>query len=282
MGSAAITARRKRTSWVKPLIALPASLLLAIGSLVVLAAAPSAASLACDLSGHSNKFIGENSDDSTAIYGVRSRIEYQAMDLCSDVSTSDGGVSAWSMLSAPSVLSDSNINFAQVGYTKLGDLAGYGITPTTVFAFNTTECFATLSCGPTDPKISVKFTNIAPPSGANFYAVYLNASDDFIYMVQNGVMVKRLGYDVTGKWKPNWFAQYFGETFDYGDDVMGTPTNKTNFDYLQWYSSSGALIDFSAPGGPQPAMYGSTKPVRYDREYTSPAGGGHGFRIWTK
>lgn len=251
--------------------------LLLATALVSLPAAPSLAARACS-SGYINTFDGKYTAASSSYYGVRSRIEKAGINLCgSTLGYSDGGASAWAMLSAASASSGSRINFAQVGYTKTGALSAYGIHETTVFAFNTTSCYATFSCGPADQTVSVKFTGTAPPTGRNFYAVYLDSVDDRITMVQNGVVVKKLGYDVSGRWDPRWFGQYFGETFDRGDDIMGSNADRTDFDYLQWYNSSGGINFFSGADIYQdPVAYS-----RYQRQATSPAGGGQGFQIWT-
>lgn len=261
-------------SWA--LRSLIAGALVAAGCAVSLAS-PSHAARACS-SGYVNTFDGKYTSASSSIFGVRARIEKNNINLCGPgITSSDGGVSAWSMLSAPSASSNSRINFAQVGYTKTGLYSGYGIHETTAFAFNTTACYATFSCGPNDATRSFKFTDTAPPNANNFYAVYLNSGDDRIKMVENGVVIKSLNFDVTGKWGTTWFGQYFGETFDRGDDIMGSPSNHTSFDYLQWYGSSGGLNFFGDPSiHEDPVAYS-----RYQRSSTNPSSGGVGFDIWT-
>lgn len=225
----------------------------------------------------SNSFIGKSTNASTSIYGVRSQIENNAINLCgSNQSSSDGGVSAWSMLSAATVGNSSRINFAQVGYSKTGGLSAYGAHDKVVFSFFTKKCYAEGTCSGNNA-FEVTFTNDAPPSGSNFYAVYLNAGNDRIRMVQNGQVIDELGYDVTGLWRSDWFGQYFGETFDRGDDVMGDAQDKTDFAFLQWYNSSGG-INFFASGDLNP---GSSGAPRYHRENFTPSGGGQGFRVWT-
>lgn len=254
----------------------PLATLLLGAAVVLLPAGPGYADRPCG-AGYVTTFDGKYTSASTSIYGVRARIENRSIDLCGD-GGSDGGVSAWTMLSAPSATSSNRINFAQVGYAKTGALSTYGVHDKVVFAFNTTQCYATLGCGQGDDEsISVKFTTSAPPDGRNYYAVYLDSSTDRVTMAQNGNVIKALGYDVTGRWSATWFGQYFGETFDRGDDVPGTSANRTSFDYLQWYGSSGGINFFG-----DPAIHEDPVPYApYKRDATTPASGGVGFDIWT-
>lgn len=253
----------------------------AIASLAMIASyglfyvtAPIASAAQCVDNGNANYYDGGNSSGSTSFYGVRAKIESRPMNTCGNSgSTSFGGVSAWTLLQANSVTTGKP-QFAQVGYAQTGAFSRYGFNDRTIFSFNTKSCYANATCGQNSP-ISYSFYNVTPPAGMTFYSVYLDGNDDRITMANDGVVYKKLNFDVTGKWEPFWGGVFSGETFDAGDNMPGTVTNKTSFESLQWFNSTGGINNFSASN-----VYArQDRPGVYKREtYNS----GTAYRIWTE
>jgi len=98
---------------------------------------------------------------------------------------------------------------------------------------------------------------VGTPSSAVNYDNYLRASDDRIHMVANGTNLLTMNYDATGVWSTSWRAEYGEESYHYQDDVPGTASSKTRFNYLEKYNSSGGLSFFSklTAAAPRTARY---------------------------
>ncbi|RNL81247.1 hypothetical protein EFL95_02445 [Nocardioides marmorisolisilvae] len=156
---------------------------------------------------------------------------------------------------------------------QLGSGAPFDSSGIRIFFQNTNKCRAHASCPTGSSPYTTKFFGTA--SKAAFYSSYLRASDDRIHMTAAGTDLGTVGYDVTGQWKPQWSAQYGAETYHFEDDVPGTKTSQTHFDYLQQYAQNGDINFISS------LSYTSPATSRYHRASYSPSVGGKGFLVWT-
>lgn len=249
-----------------------------IGLQTGVAAQPSTAASACDAV--RVNLLGKYSASSTAVYGTRARIVYRNPDLCGSETSGAGVSGVWQAVTADSVPSGDGYarNYAQVGYIQLGDAAPGGTSGIHIFSQWTRKCFAHSNCGPNPTTNDLAATQYWPaPTGTNIYAEYLRASDDRIHLYAHGDEIDVLGFDVTGDWSPAWRSEYFGETHHNADDLPGTSTAKTSFDYIQYYNSAGALNFWGSLSNGNNGV-----PTRYKRENYSPPVGGLGMRVFTQ
>jgi hypothetical protein len=56
------------------------------------------------------------------------------------------------------------------------------------------------------------------------------------------------GYSPGKTWSANWMGQFYAETYDLEDDIVGTAggANHVNSTHLGWYDSGGTFHDFSS------------------------------------
>ncbi|MCW2747522.1 MAG: hypothetical protein JWP10_664 [Nocardioidaceae bacterium] len=224
----------------------------------------------------SSSFTGGYSAFSSAIFGTRSRIEYNNPDLCGSDADGPGISVVWSMVTAPSDSSPTNndrVGWAQTGYGQFGGASAY-TTGIWNFAQWTRKCKNVGTCG-SDLEDIVHTVYLDHPSGAQMYANVLRASDDFIHMYVDGVELTKTTYNPAGDWDAAWQGQFFAETHEKSSDVVGTSTDVTSMDYLQKYDSAGGVAFFSTING------STTSGTRYHRSAYSPTVGGNGLKIWT-
>jgi hypothetical protein len=249
-----------------------------LGLQVVLMAQPSNAAYACDAL--ASNLLGKYSATSTSVYGTRARIEYRNPDLCGSDTDGAGVSGVWQAVTADSVPSGDGYarNYAQVGYIQLGGAAPGTTSGIHIFSQWTRKCFAHRTCGANPTTNDLAATQYWPaPTGTHIYAEYLRASDDRIHLYAHGDQIDVMGFDVTGDWSTAWRSEYFGETHHDADDLPGTSTAKTAFDYIQYYNSSGALNFWGSLNNGNSGV-----PARYQREAYSPSVGGLGMRLWTQ
>lgn len=202
-------------------------------------------------------------------------------DLCGGGGTSNGLSSAWTMVTAHPVDSSGSDGHAQVGYLDMGASYPYVTdlgAPSGYHRFSewTRKCFAHGTCGSTIAA-NISFSTYATPdAGTDTFDVHRVASDGHLHMYINGTNVDEVGYNTTGDWNSAWAVEILGETKHWQDNLVGTPTDPINFDNLQRYESDGSINFFTGLSKAE-----APPRDRYHFGWTSPSGGGQGFKIWT-
>jgi hypothetical protein len=172
--------------------------------------------------------------------------------------------------------------YAQAGYAKFGVNAPAEASGVHIFAEYTRQC-APDNCG-TGSKI-VRRVVPAPSNGYTTYRVVLRADDDRIHMGHNATNILTMARDVTGEWHPDWRGDFAGETWHSTSDVPGTDSNRTAFNNIEFYNSSGGinfiqqLNAYACPDSdPGCEEFGY---FRYDQAIGDAQVGGKYVRIWT-
>lgn len=126
--------------------------------------------------------------------------------------------------------------WAQVGYGRLSFASPDEPTaPYRTFAQYTRACRGESGC----PTHGLKTVFAPAPSETKTYTNVLKKSTQRIHMRANGVQILKTAYDPAKVWRPEWAAQFFGETKDWQSDVPGTVVDPVNFSRIQRYESNG-------------------------------------------
>lgn len=206
--------------------------------------------------------------------GARARIEYNNPDLCGSDADGPGLSTAWTMITAGSAVGGAH-GWAQSGYIQLGSAAQpFNTNGIHYFYQFTKACRVRGNCAAGDTGLTTKFFG-TPQAGTAFYSDFLRISDHRIHMYAAGVDLGIVGYDTDGDWDHAWSAQNGVETFHKDDDVPGTSTDVTSFDYLQRYLADESTTFLSNTTTVNPTY------SRHKMAATTPAGGGIGFNAWT-
>lgn len=240
----------------------------------------SAAYATCQPRTPGSYFAGATSGEDQKIYGSRARIDFKDPDLCDNNYAESNGVSAaWTMVAADSrVTSDQRrAQYAQVGYYDAGSLSGYA-SGKRLFTQYTTTCSSTVN-GCTASQDPFTTAVHGTPSGTHTYVtLHNNVVGAPITMYYDGDPLASTDYTPTATWAPAWDAQFLGETQDRGDDVPGTSGNRTRFEDLVYYNSSGTQV-YLQPG--DVGEYDTTG-TRYDSRLYDPIGvGARAVEIWS-
>lgn len=175
---------------------------------------PAAASGACVDPNPSNYHTGAESPVAAFQIGASATIDFRQPILCFPT---DGnrGATAWAMSWATG-----NGGYAQAGYYRLNNQGAEH------FFSQDNECWP--GCG---PPTTVELPN--GPSQAHTYKVVYDANIARLRMYYGTSLISTTSYDPFVTWSGLVQGQYFGETIDGGDDMIGTVGNVTKFRNIQ-------------------------------------------------
>lgn len=240
---------------------------------VLLSPQPAAqASNACGIA-PGNYFAAAGNPPSVSTFGIRAKIEYRTLNLCDSAAGSNGGTSAWAMLTADPVSTAGKKGYAQVGYFRNGVNSGYR-DGTWNFTQYSSLCYEQGTCQPGQAQWATAYWG-QPDQALHIYTV-ARASDEFIHMRIDGTYLTRMAHKVGGVWKPEWESNYAAETHQQGDDVPGTTANTTSFYFLQRQLTDGTWQYYANWSDLAPFATIS----RHHAEEFNPATG-LGFQTWT-
>jgi hypothetical protein len=251
-------ARRWRRAAVAVGILLPAA---------ALPANPAAAASSCTTSALMHNFDGARARDATNVNGAYAYISYEPVAICGDIAAADSttGSLDWVMVNNP----NGNNQYAQAGYYR-----DQHLTAPALFAeYNDGGCSDT-SCNTTSAHWTRKlFTTTFTVHGLNKFATGLSYGGNAMNMLVNDQIILTTPWDPHTAWTvpTGWEAQFFGETWDVGDDMPGTVAYPAKFRTVTtWGSTSGVGPAALVPSDSYPAFYKQTF-------YTNNGG----FDIWT-
>lgn len=200
---------------------------------------------------NSSKFDG---NDSAGISntGVGAHITTAVPDMCtSGNSLSDSSV--WAMVASHN---------GTGGYAQ----SGYGIHRGQVTVYYFAEYSRCQGCGFTEKETSAA-------SGTHFYSsVYDYVSA--IHMEVDSTTILTTNFDPTVYWSAPWSPQWFGETYDLGDDIAGTAASPVYF--------SGLCLRTSRSGGCTTSPSNLTTFVDSSRYHAKWDTANSKFHIWTQ
>lgn len=186
---------------------------------------PAGASGACVDPTWANYHTGAFGPTTAFQIGASATIDYRGTVTCFPFD-GNNGVSAWAMSHATG-----NHGYAQAGYYRLNNQGGQH------FFSQDIRCLP--GCGaPT----TVELPN--GPSVPHTYKVVYDSNVQALRMYWNANLIHTTGYDPFQTWSGLVRGEYFGETNDAGDDMIGTAAGVAKFRNIQVQN---ALTGWGAP-----------------------------------